>query len=75
MTTCILAVITYKNLKKKRTVHLTRFLLRQGEPGTSQYPQTDKQTDGRTDGRKRISALSPCFAKATRSIKTLQTEN
>ncbi len=23
--------------KKKRTVHLTRFLLRQGEPGTSQY--------------------------------------
>ena len=28
---------TYKNLKKKRTVHLTRFLLRQGEPGTSQY--------------------------------------
>ena len=33
----ILAVTTYKNLKKKRTAHLTRFLLRQGEPGTSQY--------------------------------------
>ncbi len=32
-----LAMTTYKNIKKKRTVHLTRFLLRQGEPGTSQY--------------------------------------
>ncbi len=28
-----------KNFKKKRTVHLIRFLLRQGEPGTSQYIQ------------------------------------
>ncbi len=28
---------TYKNLKKKRAVHLTPFLLRQGEPGTSHY--------------------------------------
>ncbi len=27
----------YKNLKKKRTVHLIRFLLRQGESGTSRY--------------------------------------
>ncbi len=26
-----------KFFKKKRTVHLTRLLLRQGEPGTSQY--------------------------------------
>ncbi len=25
------------SLKRKRAVHLTRFLLRQGEPGTSQY--------------------------------------
>ncbi len=33
----ILAITTDKNLKKKWTVHLTRFLLRQGEPGTSQY--------------------------------------
>ena len=31
------AGILYKNLKKKRTVHLNRFLLRQGEPGMSQY--------------------------------------
>ncbi len=28
---------TYKKFKEKRTVHLTHFLLRQGEPGTSQY--------------------------------------
>ncbi len=33
----LLAITTNKNLKKKRTVHLTRFLLRQGKPGTSQY--------------------------------------
>ncbi len=33
-----LAITTYKKFKKrKRTVHLIRFLLRQGEPGTSQY--------------------------------------
>ncbi len=31
------SLTTYKNFKQKRTVHLTRFLLRQGEPGTSQY--------------------------------------
>ena len=31
---------------------------------------TYPQTDGRTDGRMLPSALSPCFAKATRSIKT-----
>ncbi len=34
----IIAITTdKKKLKKKRTAHLTRFLLRQGEPGTSQY--------------------------------------
>ncbi len=33
----ILAMTTYKNLKKKQTVHLIRLLLRQGEPGMSQY--------------------------------------
>ena len=30
--------------------------------------RTDGQTDGQTDGRMLPSALSPCFAKATRSI-------
>ena len=31
-------LISYtKNFKKNRTAHLIRFLLRQGEPGTSQY--------------------------------------
>ncbi len=35
---CVKRRTTYKkNFKKKQTVHLTRFLLRQGEPGTSQY--------------------------------------
>ena len=34
----ILAMTTlYKIFKKKRTIHLIRFLLRHGEPGTSQY--------------------------------------
>ena len=34
----------YKNFKKKRTVHLIRlFLLRQGEPSTSQYKYPDNQ--------------------------------
>ncbi len=33
-----LAIIAYTKIKKKRrTAHLIRFLLREGEPGTSQY--------------------------------------
>ncbi len=31
--------------------------------------QANKQMDGQTDGRTLPSALSPCFAKASRSIK------
>ena len=33
----ILVIATYKKFKKERTIHLTRFSLKQGEPGTSQY--------------------------------------
>ncbi len=33
----ILAITTYKNLKKETDRTFDPFLLRQGEPGTSQY--------------------------------------
>ncbi len=36
------------------------------QPG--EHTQTDGRTDGRTDRRTLLSALSPCFAKALRSI-------